>query len=88
MLPHSGAGQDIGEVHDADPAALPGEQTPDVHQARVVTGDEHLGAGTCDVASTPLAYQAPSFGAPYDDFAGLGRGVDAGDERHRGALLT
>ena len=45
-----GRRQHVGEVQHPDPAALPGEQAADVHQAGVVPGDQHLGAGLDDVA--------------------------------------
>ena len=45
-----GGGQDLGEVHGAYAGALAREQPADVHQARVVAGDEHLGSGLAHVA--------------------------------------
>ena len=45
-----GRRQDLGEVHRAHAGALSRQQAADVHQAGVVAGDQHLGAGVADVA--------------------------------------
>src|SRR3954469_4913350 len=37
-----GGGQHLCQVHEAYAGPLPGQQTADVHQARRVTGDQHL----------------------------------------------
>ena len=44
-----GRRQDLGQVHHPDAGALPREHPADVHQAGVVAGDQHLGAGLADV---------------------------------------
>ena len=44
-----GGGEDLGEVHDAYAGPLARQHPADVHQAGVVAGDQHLGAGVADV---------------------------------------
>ena len=44
-----GGRQDLGEVHGADTGPLAGQETTDVHQAGVVTGDHDLGSRLADV---------------------------------------
>ena len=82
-----GGREDLGQVHHADAGPLPRQQPADVHQARVVAGDQHLGAGVADVPGLVGAHRHRGVGVLDREGAAeaaalLGAGqVDAGRAR-------
>ena len=49
--------EDLGEVHHPDAGPLPRQHPADVHQAGVVAGDQHLGAGLAHVPGLVRAHR-------------------------------
>lgn len=96
VVPQERGADDLAVGVEADHAVLLAAHGQSGHVGQSADGVNHLGEGgppvvgvdlgAVRVAGPGLAHERTGGGVTDDDLAGLGRGVDAGDERHNEAF--